>query len=757
MKDKRSAFVRSGWIGLLMGALVLSHTWAFASKASPSAFLPLATDEFYGPFPSWMNVKRDFGAVGDGKADDTLALQRALDELQKEERRSAVLFLPAGVYRITQTLRLNRESHNQAKDIAIIGEDPEKTVIRWDGEEGGVMLYYNAWYSRLGRLTFDGGGKANTAILWAHHFSTYNEVFDATFKDVGFGIEAGRMDTAGIAETVVVRCRFIRCSRAGISIQNWNSLDWFIWHCSFEDCHIGVTNAFGAGNYHVYESIFRNSTEADITEGHAAYFSIRNNFSTGSNVFFKAGWLDACGEITIQGNIILDPKDVPIQVFNLGPLLLIDNIIKTKNAPAVRVREEAGFLSVGNTFTVEGAIEAKPTALRLEDKFLAHDAVRVPAPPRFLTPPLEKRPLIELERGCPGEKIQEAIDRAVKMKGKRPIVHLPSGVYKIEKTLVIPTNCDVRLVGDNPGDGPSSTILQWVGEGEGPVLKVEGPTQAVIDGLSINGGGKADGLLIANCDQRGARIIADQLNVGGAQRCGMLLNRLRNADVSLFNINHAGCKVAIRVLGRDEEGEGEGRVVIFSGASSNNELSYEVTDGGRLLVRDIWYETSSYPRFALFQGKGTFTLHAGRVATPGKAGNPPVVEINNYDGKVTFINVNLVQGSGEVTPKVLVKGEGKRTKVLLLGCMGDGEDDLLVNQSPYAQVVSLEPFKMLPGGGAQPIPSIGKAEPSFILDMLSQTRAEHPRPLTPLSKGVTDLRLHRLTVWNCQNCVSMTP
>ncbi len=727
----------------------------YTQKTPPPAPLPLASDEFFGPFASWMDAKRDFGAVGDGKADDTVALQKALDELQKEQRKSAVLYLPAGVYRITQTLRLHRESHHQAKDIAIIGEDPDRTVIHWDGEDGGVMLYYNAWYSRLGRLTFDGGRKANTAILWAHHFSTYNEVSDAVFKDVGFGIEAGRMDTAGIAETAVLRCRFIRCSRAGISIQNWNSLDWFIWHCLFEGCHIGVTNAFGAGNYHVYESVFRNSTEADITEGHAMYFSIRNCFSTGSRAFFKAGYLDACGEITVQGNTILDCKDVPIQVSNLGPLLLIDNTIRTKTSPAVRVRPEAGFLSVGNTFTVRDAVEAKPASLRMGDRIVAYDSVKVSAPAPWRTPPLEKRPIIELEKGCTGEQIQQAIDRAVKMRGKRPVVHLPSGVYRIERTLIIPPNCDVRLVGDSPGDGPSSTILQWAGEGTAPVLRVDGPSLAVIDSLSIQGGGRADGIAIRNCDQRGARLIADQLNVGGARQCGMLFNRLSRVDVSLFNVNHADCKVAIRVLGSGKPQGDEGRIVIFSGASSSNELSYEVTNGGTLLVRDIWYETGQYPRFALLRGAGTFTLHGARVATPPKANNPAVVEIDDYDGKVTFINVNFSQSPSEFGPKVLVRGDGKRTRVLLLGCVGDGEGDLLVNRSPRAQVVSLEPFKMTPGGGAQPVAQAGKVEPAFVLEMLAQTRAERPKPLHPLPHGVTNLRIHRVTVWNCRNGVSV--
>jgi hypothetical protein len=57
-----------------------------------------AGEEFAGPFPSWADVRRDYGARGDGKTDDTAAIRKALDDL-REHKKACVLYFPAGTYR----------------------------------------------------------------------------------------------------------------------------------------------------------------------------------------------------------------------------------------------------------------------------------------------------------------------------------------------------------------------------------------------------------------------------------------------------------------------------------------------------------------------------------------------------------------------------------------------------------------------------------------------------------------------------------
>ncbi len=62
------------------------HRFCAAVFAAVVACAPIAAhaigdEEFVGPFPSWANVKTNYGAVGDGVADDTRHAQVDSDVL----------------------------------------------------------------------------------------------------------------------------------------------------------------------------------------------------------------------------------------------------------------------------------------------------------------------------------------------------------------------------------------------------------------------------------------------------------------------------------------------------------------------------------------------------------------------------------------------------------------------------------------------------------------------------------------------------
>ncbi|MBV9470329.1 MAG: hypothetical protein JOZ57_13915, partial [Abitibacteriaceae bacterium] len=388
--------------------------------------------------------------------------------------------------------------------------------------------------------------------------------------------------------------------------------------------------------------------------------------------------------------------------------------------------------------------------LSIDNKVVAPAAIKTVIPQLPAPPPNLQRRVFEVAGGADGTAIQDAIDAAAKLRGQQPVVHLPAGEYKIAKTLVIPANTGVQLVGDG-----FETQLEWAGKTAAPaaatVLRLAGPSRAVLRELSITGAGQAAGVVVENCDQPGARVFMEQGNAQGGPGSGLLADGLDNADVSLHDFYHSGCKeVGVKAVGGLGMAAGRnvsGHVVIFGGASSNNTVSYDVVNGGRILAEDIWYEGAP-PRFIHFTpaSSGTFTLNGATTATGRLGPDAPVtdpnfaaIETDDFRGNLTLLNVI-------VGTNIVVGGEGQKTNVF---SMVHGNEGYFSNHSPQAHAVLYGSTKYTPGGGAMTTPNVGQADPDFILKMLAQLRHERPRPLANLKGGITDVRIFRVNVSNC--------
>ena len=99
--------------------------------------------------PPYLTV-RDFGAVGDGKADDTEAFQRAVDSGHGD------IYIPRGVYRLSRTVVVDLDrigptsivGHGTAR-IIMIGAGPAlKLIGTHDGTANPSSVKENVWQNQ---------------------------------------------------------------------------------------------------------------------------------------------------------------------------------------------------------------------------------------------------------------------------------------------------------------------------------------------------------------------------------------------------------------------------------------------------------------------------------------------------------------------------------------------------------------------------------------------------------------------------------
>ena len=678
--------------------------------------------DFTGPFPSWRNLKTAYGAVGDGQADDTAAVQRALDDLTAH-RDFCVLYLPAGVYRLTATVKTVRHKHTDCQGIAIVGEAPTNTVLRWDGPAGGTVFQYDAWYSKISRLTLDGGGRAGAALAYGPAFSTYNETSDLTLRDADIGIRFGGNQANGQAENEVLRCRFVRCSDTGVKTAGFNSMDIWVWYSQFEDCGHALFN--GAGNFHAWQNLFLRSTVADIGSANLMVFSFVNNTSLGSRRFLDFTGGHTWGSpMTISGNRILNPADdIPLRLGNGGPYLVLDNVFAlpegAKQPAAKMTWGDQTF--VGNTYTVSNAVQEAGRFRRVAEEMVAPGTIDLGTPVLPPTPMPQARTIIEVPPGADAGVIQRALDEADRSRGRRPVVHLPVGGYNIARPLVVAAGSDVQLVGDSAGE--TGTRLNWTGPANGWLLDLQGPCRATLRDLFLNGG-RAGALLVENADQPGGKILADQLNVNGANADGrsrsavggerktedhasaLWVNGLARTDVQLRCLQGSGNAGAwVEVSGAPALAPGAGiagaarapatnQVSIFNGATGSAVGQYDVHDGGRLVVRGVYHEKSADTLRGIFlTGPNTLALDACRFSYKTSP-EAPLMELSNFTGLFTLASSILLPVDSTNTCRFEITGD----------CTGGGV--LALNDLFWVQEVGLGPDNVWLNR-AQPAPESG--------------------------------------------------
>jgi hypothetical protein len=173
------------------------YSEVFVSQVSPPIFQLIG-----GPqVATAINVKQ-FGAKGDGIADDTAAIQRAINSRTS----GGVVFVPLGIYKISSTLTVGDGSASAASTvnyISLVGEGAGTasseaapggaTQILWAGSASGTMIQVKGPISsvRIEGMILNCNSLANTGLDLIHPFnSVIRNVKTHLYKGFAYKITA---------------------------------------------------------------------------------------------------------------------------------------------------------------------------------------------------------------------------------------------------------------------------------------------------------------------------------------------------------------------------------------------------------------------------------------------------------------------------------------------------------------------------------------------------------------------------------------
>ena len=226
---------------MLTAALLLALAACAAARRGPDPYAAISPP----PPPSlptlaW-EVRSDwqlvtaFGAKGDGKTDDTAAVQAALTFVQQSGQGDApnkTVFFPAGTYLIKTTLLLNR-----TEGVLLLGTGAT-TVLLWGGgsapapppDGGANRLLWSDGNTRfqIEGFVFDGAGVGEVGLDHDSHNAYESRVVHRNLAFLRWqtaGIRVGHNQYAnnGVAsaEMTFVNCLFWY-NYAGVMLLSWN-------------------------------------------------------------------------------------------------------------------------------------------------------------------------------------------------------------------------------------------------------------------------------------------------------------------------------------------------------------------------------------------------------------------------------------------------------------------------------------------------------------------------------------------------------
>jgi hypothetical protein len=261
VSDRYSRRLFSG----IIGSAALAGSAAFAETARPR--------DRSGDV---VNAK-EFGAVGNGTADDTAALQACLDHCfgpagrpngTNRVHNNKVFYLPSGRYKISAPLTVTYLHGGR-----ILGAGRFVSQIENVTPGSSVFVTNGCGYSHFEglRLTAAAGGKSfdldwdRSAGGPALQSNTFADMF---FDGGSVGVEIGHSGFMG-SENLFLNCFWLGQKTAGLLTSNFNALQQTIIGGNFQGC--GRAIFVGAGSVPAIEGVgFQTSGDCDIYTGSLA-------------------------------------------------------------------------------------------------------------------------------------------------------------------------------------------------------------------------------------------------------------------------------------------------------------------------------------------------------------------------------------------------------------------------------------------------------------------------------------------------------
>jgi hypothetical protein len=431
-----------------------------------------------------VNVKQA-GAVGDGVADDTAAIQKVLDGVKD----GSTIYFPAGTYRLTATLMLNG-APTGTLGVMVLGAGRD-TRFLWDGAQGEKMWNDSGiLHVRYNGLVFDGQGKA--AVAFCHNnrtrFETEVRHTNLAFlncTDTGLLVDPGRNQAT--AETLVENCLFDNCKR-GVALLRYNEYDWTFDGCEFRGCETGIQ--CDHGNVYVRDTHFEGSQAVDLLLHPEHGCSVRRCSSVGSRAFVD--FANSVAPMTIEDCRVegWTNPDWAISVAG-GPVMIFDCAFTrppSRNAPIVSGGGERVIVSENVSAETDGVYSATRRGKLYEIPAGQRTGLLTSAQQRFIKSTWELPTKVFDAKGDFGAKgdgatddtaaIQQTID-AARTAGNGALAYLPAGFYVIKNTLHL-TGADYYV----GGSGFRSSLV-WRGPEGGTMVAVEDPMRVTLQNLAI--------------------------------------------------------------------------------------------------------------------------------------------------------------------------------------------------------------------------------------------------------------------------------